>query len=1285
MIATRLRFSSILLSGALLASGAAFAQQPNPDPNPNPNPAPPVPEATAVPEAKPDPAPKPEANPTPPPAPAPAPVAPVVPPPPAPKPEPPAPKPEPKPAPPVAKPDPTPEKKPDPVTVEKTVYLPYEDLEKIFEKEGRGVFLPYKEFLELWNQLNLKDKEEAAKPPADGVVKSASYTAKVQGADDQQVMIVEVDLELESFKDDGWASVPLRSVGMNIAEAETGDAKLELLADGGHRALLPKAGVYKLKLKLFEAVVRNNGERSTQLHLPMAPISKFTAEIPEQGWHFDLGEKIAYTTVNQGPNTRLEFFFGQRGVVNLKWRKESEESKLTPLLFADTKVVSKVIPGAMQTTVDLDYRILRAGVDSLKISVPKPHEVLSVDGPNIKEWDVQDGGESQHLLVSLHTAAKENYKLKLTLETGLVSLPIDIDAPAVQAENAVRQSGSVELMAADELEVAITKTDGLTQQATGAAATAGDAGQLHLGAYRFLRAPYGMSLNVKKAAPVVQVASVSTVTIEPDVVNLHAQFNYEVKRVGIFETTITIPDGYTGVDVTGDVIEDFNVSGTTLKVRFKSQLLGPLAFTLGGRALRATEDATLTVPVFEPQSVDRHDAKVGLAIHTSLEPNTDAPGGLRNEELRFLRDQVQLTNATVTPLTLGFSYRGAAEPAQISFRVKDPQVSGEVRTLVDIQEQVIRYHWWIDYEILYAGVDELILKLPASIATDLRPPPSSRFKEIDRNFQPAAAKPDPDAPADAADAQEVVHWAFRLLDKQLGAFRIELTLDVPNSGLEAGTPIDVKVPEISLVNVFRETGQIAVSKGANLELGVETSSGLETIDPRELGGDLVRPGVLKAFKYRRHPISLTLPVSKNDFMKVPTIVVTYADVTSVVSGDAGITTEMVYWIRNNNEPSLKVQLPAGATMESDVYVDGAPQTPMKQAGSDDVFVRLPAGAEARNRSFPVRFVYEIPSAHPGEPIGGQGSVAIPVAQLANADINVLQSRLNLYLPTNYRYTKFEGAMQLPAEARGWRRLRNAIDFLVPALGPQLETGPVSHWQAPPALGNEASSGFDVPMVREGELFRLYRLDKPGEARVSFRSETVGIALEAGAWLLAFLIGALLTKASLRGKFVYFVLFGLGALVVSGLLLTHDARIAQAVFIGVVFAAGIWILAGFWRLIRPRRSPGKVNPEPPAPGPSQGLRGALGGLDPSPDSSEKGDDPQKSERKSSPLVLKQVVTRAKPAEPVKTARVKVDEAEEPKPEPAGDADPEKKKLSLDLPIPKPVKPISKPGEKSDDEK
>ena len=142
-------------------------------------------------------------------------------------------------------------------TIERSIYVPYEDLETVFEQDGRGVFLPYREFLDLWNQLNLKKKEETEKPPTDGVLAAANYTGKVEG-DEDQVLAIDAVLQVESFKEKGWAVVPLIQSGLNIAEADTGDATLHL-GEKGYELILPKKGSYEIKLKLYAKVQRSSG------------------------------------------------------------------------------------------------------------------------------------------------------------------------------------------------------------------------------------------------------------------------------------------------------------------------------------------------------------------------------------------------------------------------------------------------------------------------------------------------------------------------------------------------------------------------------------------------------------------------------------------------------------------------------------------------------------------------------------------------------------------------------------------------------------------------------------------------------------------------------------------------------------------------------------------------------------------------------------------------------------------------------------------------------------------
>jgi len=1174
---SRLPARPLFKSGAVLfaAIGLAVGSVPAQDVTETPDPDPPETR-----EAPADSAPAPAEPPAPP--------TPVVP-----EPEPPSPAPATEPSEPVAEG----EDEREIIPVERSVYVPFEDLEKIFEDEGRGVFLPYREFLELWNQLNIQKDEDKEKPPADGVLASANYTATVEG-DENQVLAIDAVLQVESFKEKGWAVVPLIKSGLNIAEAETGDATIHL-GKNGYELILPKKGQYEIKLRLYSKIQRSSGRHTVGINLPKAGVSKFEAVLPEQGWEFDIQPGAAYSSEDLDDGTsKLAFFFGETEHFDITWQKQGEETKLTPLLFVDTNLTASVIPGALQTNAVLNYRILRAGVDAFNITVPSGHEVLGVSGDNIKEWDVQDQDGGQNLKVSLHASAKQNYILTLNLEQALDALPTEFDVPQITAGEVVRQRGSISLHNQNELEVETVSSEGLTQQSLAGVQTPG--GMRTYGRFRFLTMPFGMSLSVKKAEPEVEVESWTRFTIEPDSARFQTSFNYTVKRVGIFDTRITIPADFEGVEATGSIVEDYSEEtaedGTrTLSVKFRNRSEGTFSFNVTGRLVRADAEDDATVPVFGPQDVQRHEGKVGLEIHTSLDPNTKDAGDLRQQEVSLLQgqspappmnnmpnqaaQQVSMPAPPPTgipgsgPLQIGFRYRGSeAAPAVIGFKLKEPQVNGEVFTLVDVREQLVRYEWKIAYNVLYAGVDTFVFSLPEDIANDLRVD-GAIIKETDKEFAEEGLE--------AGEGRKL--WAVILRDKRMGNYELTLSLDRPLSEASAaaadpaagdeekagpnsgGRHFEIEMPEVKLEKVFREIGQVAVIKDDNLEILDAEASALEQVDPKELRGGLGREGVFLAYKYRRHPLALTLNVSRNEFLAVPKAIVTYADLTTVVSNDKAVTTEVVYWVRNNGQQFFSVSLPEGGEMVSDIYVNGEPQQPMRRADEDVVLIRLPSGGGQVAEVFPVRYVFEISSPNPGDKLGWLGSIRVHPADLTETD--VLQSQITLWLPQDYIYRSFESAMRLPMNERGWTRFRGAFDWLIPSLGPQIPISGGQRWEAPPQLPSGAKSGFDFQIPKEGQRFHLHRLDAPAEIKVGFRSKGYAFFVEAFFCLLAFAVGIWLLTRPVLWRFGYFAGVGLLSLIIGGAVSPTSASFWKAIFLGVLLAAIVWLVLGCLKLLK----------------------------------------------------------------------------------------------------------------------
>lgn len=1043
------------------------------------------------------------------------------------------------------------------ITKEQTVFVPFDKLEEVFENKDRGIFLPYREFLEMWNKLNLPEKLKKKEAPVEGVLAAANYAGKVTG----ELAEIKAKLSFEALKE-GWSKLPLGAGEMSFAESKS-TAVLNYAEGSGYEMIFPNKGSYAMEATIFGRVARESGKSVLRLRLPRTAVSQFELSLPDKGLEFTITPASAFSaTENADGTTRLIVYFGSSQDVEISWTKKVGETALQSLLFADAQTSVRIGAGAVRSDVALTYQILRSSVKAFEVVVPADQQVLSVGGQDLKEWTLKAEQGTQRLHVDLYTAAKESYVLNLRLESALAALPQQVKLPLVQAQGVERQSGSITVIADSEIVAEMGALQGLTQQAAAVAtpdAAARESGVV--GSYRYLRLPYAGTVAVTEAKPQIEVSSETVLKITPETRELNATFGYSVKKAGIFGTQIELPAGLEKVEVTGDSVESFTVqkegARNLLNVKFSSRQLEYTAFTVKAETPREKPDEAVTVPVFIPQNVERHEAKVGLAIHVSLKANTVDKGDLREEDIRNLGKLPDDMSGENIPLTMGFRYRGTAKPAQVQFELRKPRVSAEVRALVEIRETSLRHTWTIGYNIEYAGVNELVIEVPKAIADDLQIEGANIKERIK---------------ADATDAQGqptgATQWRVILQDKALGAYELTLSHDEARAEQKPGSVAQVTLTEIKPLNLFRETGQIAVMKDGNLEFTKTTPKGLEVIDPKELHGSLERDGVILAYKYSAHPIGLTLDVSKNFYLDVPTAVVSYAVLTSVIAEDEAETTEVVYWVRNNAQQFFSVQLPSkagqAAKLLSDAFVNGEPQQPSKRPDKNEVLIRLPARQD-NNELFPVRFVYEVPSPNPGKRMGWRGHFEIQPPKLG--DTEVLQTRWTLYLPSDYRYVGFEGSMREPVSRRGWDRLFHAFRLFVPRVGPALivPDGPTRN--EPPALPPVKSAGFDTQIQKEGASVTLRRLDAPSSIEVGYRAKTYAATVEAIACLIAFIIGIRLKSASRQTRFVYFAIVGLGALVIAGAVNPRVAGLWQSIYLGVFFALLVWLICGAWQTVR----------------------------------------------------------------------------------------------------------------------
>ena len=163
---------------------------------------------------------------------------------------------------------------------ERAVYIPYERLWEVFEKKGRGVFLPYEDYERLREAASQREKAPEREPVA-SLVAEASGTVVVVGT----VANVEAALRIEVLAK-GWQRVPWGLRDVAVTRATVGDAPARLVYDpeAGYALLVNndsgKPQTVALHLAFAKACTTAPGRNAVGFESPPAPVGRWQIRIP---------------------------------------------------------------------------------------------------------------------------------------------------------------------------------------------------------------------------------------------------------------------------------------------------------------------------------------------------------------------------------------------------------------------------------------------------------------------------------------------------------------------------------------------------------------------------------------------------------------------------------------------------------------------------------------------------------------------------------------------------------------------------------------------------------------------------------------------------------------------------------------------------------------------------------------------------------------------------------------------------------------------------------------------
>ncbi len=699
--------------------------------------------------------------------------------------------------------------------------------------------------------------------------------------------------------------------------------------------------------------------------------------------------------------------------------------------------------------------------------IPTGMRLLAVkgQGDTMREWSQ----ENETLVVRLHAAVKESYRLELRFERILEDTPQSLTVPFPQAEGVLRESGHIVLGYEEGIHVRIAGRTGPLSQLDPDEVPA--ALREHLGVgFEYLAHPVSLELEVEKILPVVRAESVTVAKLGQEEDAWIGWVDYSIAKAGLFRLQLGVPERWNVASMGApNSVEDYQVSGPdangerVITVSLKKKEIGdfrlPFRLTAEGSIQQAGE-RNLGPPRIV--GVDQDRGLFGVSVPRAWDLVTTGRQRLLDADVdELFRAGIMSQLGSDAGMPRAYRYRSQPASVRLRLEAKSTEIEVLAQHLVHVGDGSIKTTHILDYNILYAAVDSLRFSAPSTL------------ENVPEKVEAAGKKEVKEVSLD----QGTTVWELTLQAATLGGVTVTLSHEVELKALESGTPIDHVVPIVQAAS-DRAQGFVAVEKRGTLEIAATTEN-LESIDPSDLPDKLRRGSIYSAFRYIVPRPALTLRLTQYESETLAATIVNLLHLKSVLTEDGKLKSQATLLIQNTDEQYLEVRLAPGAEIFS-LTVAGKAQPPnKKRRNTDHRLIPIPRSS-GPGGNFPVVIVYDEPLRD--TPLGSLGSVSVTSLEILG-NVPVAKVEVDLFLPPEYAYLWWGGNLGRHTTAGLWPYFKRFVSLFTDTrdmVGRPAVAAPRPPRAAPPP---EAIS-LDLP-TRDLVPVRLETLSPVGTVRFTY--------------------------------------------------------------------------------------------------------------------------------------------------------------------------------------------------------
>lgn len=617
-----------------------------------------------------------------------------------------------------------------------SIILPY-DLTEDARKSAR-VYLPFDEFLKLWNAANPDKRVE--EPPVEAVVAEALYAAELQSSDAPKTARLDVTARfvLHSFvRRQVTVALPLGPVALTSGQLDGKSAPIiSRESDNVHElaVLLDRPGVHVLDVR-FAMPVELTGPVG-KVTLPLKPVSSGTLRfvLPAEDRVLRVNGGGIFRKMKENDRTIAVIPVDRASDVTLSWSPaRTQDAAQQGSIQAETNTAVLVEDTGLALHASVVLQTRQGTLSELSFSLPDGLLVRNITGPDVGGWEISGTGAARTLKVFLRRAVTDNTRLGFDIFQSR-SFTDDGSAstvPPFAPQGVARETGTIGVHVERQLSASVVTATGLTQIDNSqyvAPAVTTDSGsdtgaKRPIGtvppqvAYRYTRRPFELSLLVSRQKPQARVVSEHAFFIGAHKVQAGSRFELTLTGAPRSQLTVQLPFGFLLNDLKSRDAADYFVEtpnpeqGSLLHIDLAEPRTGQLEFIVEGIMPRDPEDLAPQLGVPALIGINEQRAVTAIWLDRNYSATVQESAGWRGTDPQQIPPQLRAAHAS----SIQFAFTStltALQPITVTLNRAVPRLSADALTVVIVRDTAVEYALHLRWRISQARENRFSFTTP---------------------------------------------------------------------------------------------------------------------------------------------------------------------------------------------------------------------------------------------------------------------------------------------------------------------------------------------------------------------------------------------------------------------------------------------------------------------------------------------------------------------------------------------------------------------------------------------